>query len=185
MIKDRIKNKQEELCRLKSRYKELSSKIKDVFFEKDYYKSSDSPKKLLTEERVFQAALCLLEEYCPGHYFNTKVTRAKDYRDGYEKVLDYYFIYSDRGFNQLKGDSYVVLRKKNIKALKDRCKKIWIKEVSENISSSTILGFEEWLKKTSIDDILSLMHEYFRKDISVITDKSLGIKDVVFLKKTY
>jgi hypothetical protein len=186
MIKDEIKYKQQELVRLKQKYKTLVEDIKKTFFDKVDYWVDDSPRKPSGEKYVLQAALCLVEGKCPRYSFNLDLRQAKSWAKGKEdKWLDYFIINQER-FDFGNGiPATIVIRKKNLKLLTDICQKLWVKQISDSFGPKTKLGFEEWLDETSVDKILELMIENFNSHkgnrVFHVTDKNLYVKDVVII----
>jgi hypothetical protein len=186
MIKDEIKYAQRNLADLKMRYKNLVKEIKETFYDKVRYLDDDSPRKPKNEQQKLQAALCLVEGRCPRSRYNFDIRQAKTWKKGEPDVwLDYWYINQDRFNNNSGIPPTIVIKKKNLKLLKDICKELWIKEVGASFRPNTTLGLEEWIEKTDVDKIYKLMCENLNEvrdtRVNLVTDKNLSIKDIVVI----
>lgn len=124
------------------------------------------------------AAYCLAQESCPRYSYNLNINKAEEWNSNPAKYIEKWYLYSDKFKTESGTYPVIIIKKKNIKLLEDICKKMWVKEVSEN---HTTLGFEDWLKNVSEDKILNLMHEHMNNRVDVVTDRNLYIKDIVIV----
>lgn len=182
MIKDEILQTQRKLARLKESYKKLVDDIKKVFYDKEDYWDENSPRKPRNEAAKMQAALCLAQGETPRYSFDLTIQKAKNWISKNNQVqLDYWIVYQEI-FEYGGGISpTIIIYKKNIKLLREICKKLWIQEVN---NSYTTLGFEEWLEATDVDKIFELMSNGLNKDskrFHLVTDKNLYLKDIIVI----
>jgi hypothetical protein len=134
------------------------------------------------------AAFCLAEEKVEMRSkYSYSIRQSQKWGSGnkHEGYHDYFFINQEK-YKEHGGmvPPTILIRKKNIKQLKDICQKIWVYEVSASFSPNTTLGFEEWLESKSNDDILELLYDWGRKnkrEVKCITDASMYVRDVVIV----
>jgi hypothetical protein len=188
MIKNEIESTKIKLANLKETYKVLIKDIKETFFEKKEYFVDDSPRKPRNESQKFQAALCLAQENCPRSRYDLEIRKAsewKNYRDK-ETIWYNYYLINQKRFEGRNGISAtIIIRKKNLKLLKEICTGIWAKEVGSSYRPNTILGFEDWLEKVEIDKLYELICRSFNEKnserIILVNERSLSVKDVVVI----
>jgi hypothetical protein len=185
MIKDEIKYAESNLSQLKCKYKELVIDIKKVFYEKVDYWDDNSPRKPKNDKQKFQAALSLVEGRCPRISYDLNISQAKSWKNESYVWFDYWTIHQER-FDCGNGIlATTIIRKKNIKLLKDICKDLWIKEVSASYWPNTVFGLDEWIEKTDVDKIYELMckhlNEHKKTRVNMVTDRSLYLKDIVII----
>jgi len=187
MIKDEIQSAKYNLARLKESYKNLVKEIKETFYDKVEYFVDDSPRKPRGEKEKMQAAICLAQNKCPRSSYDLTIRQAKEWHKGKEsKWLQYWIVNQDR-FKDHSGTTgaTIVIKKNDLRLLKDICKELWIKEVSNSFSPNTLLGFENWLEKTHVDKIYDLMCENLNEvnstRVQLVTDRSLFLKDIIVI----
>ncbi len=185
MIKDEISIAQANLKRLKERYNKLVIDIKETFYDKEDYWTDDSPRKPKNEKSRMQAAICLAQGASERHSFDLDLRKAENWISRDNRVqLDYWIVNQDRFKDNGSIPPTIVIHKKNIKLLRDECKKLWIKEVGSSFRPNTLLGFEDWLEATDVEKILELMFDSFNENderMHLITDKNLYLKDIVVI----
>jgi hypothetical protein len=194
MLKDKIQEMRSEVKRLSEKYNALIENIKDSFYEHESYFDKTSKKKPGNKSDLMCAAYCLAMAIVPRSKYSVefRISQSKTWNKEPVEYFPDFYIHDERNFGNHHGTKAVhVLDKKDIKILNDICKYIWIKEVGNDFRPKTLLGFEDWLKQTSVDDILSLMQEYLEGRVDVVNERKLGIKDIVIIypndkpKKTY
>jgi len=181
MIKDEITLAQHELSRLKEQYKNLVQKIKETFYEKEEYFVEDSPRKPRGETSKMSAAYCLAQGKCPRGSYDLRISKAEEWKSNPTKYIEKWYLYSDKFKTESGTSPVIILKKKNIKLLRDICREMWVKEISNHYSPNTLLGFEDWMKDVSEDKILNLMHEHMNNRVDVVTDRNLFLKDIVIV----
>jgi len=183
MIKYEIQNTQQELSRLKAKYKKLVSEIKERFYDKVDYWEENSPRKPRGDKQIMQAAICLLEGVCPNYNFQLDVRRAEEWVRGGDNIpLDYYYTNQDK-FDYGNGiPPTIIIKKKNLKLLKEFCKKAWLKAVDDG---ETTLGLNDWVNSVNIDKLFSIicnsLNNHKTNRVHLITDRNLYIKDIVII----
>lgn len=187
MIKDEISEMQSRLSFLKERYKDLVEKIKDVLYEHEVYLDKTSKKKPKCDKDIMSAAYSIVIGSAPHHKYDLNINRAKLWNKGksdHETPLDFWYVYSDR-FKDFHGTTspVIVLHKKHLKSIdKDYLIKAWASEVSVDRSRpNTTLGFNDWIKEVSIDDLFDILSENMKDRVEIISEKSLGVKDIVVI----
>jgi len=185
-IKKEIKDHREKAKALKKEYDSLVESIKNAFFEHEDYWDKNSKIKPKTELARMNAAYCLAMRKAPKSGFsfdlNYNINQANEWKSDPKVHYDYFYVW-DKYFENRFGSTKAVLlvKKKNIKLLKENCKEAWKHAVNESFSGSTTLGFEEWLERSTPDEILSKMHSVYEGSIDVITDRKLYLKDIVII----
>lgn len=181
-LKDDIKNTQEELRRLKEEYKSLCDTIKNTFFDRKDFFDKESPLVLKDEENTMKVAYCLSERQC---YYQSRygLNSRRPYKNWETKERGNIFIVGeDRDpFSHSQSEGKTLVRLKHIKELKEICMKIWIKEVGASYSPNTTLGFDDWLEKTSNEEILKLMKDIDHEKVILINDPSMKVRNIVVI----
>lgn len=185
MIKDEIRQAQNNLARLKETYKKLVSDIKNTFYDKENYFVDNSPRKPRTEVAKMQAAVCLAQGKAEKYSFELNIRRAEKWESRDNRVqLDYWVANQERFKNSSGIEPTIIIEKKNLKLLSQICRNLWVKEVGNSFRPNTLLGFEDWLSQTSVDDIFDLMINSINEKeerMFLVTDKNLYIKDIVVI----
>jgi len=181
MIKDEITLAQYELSRLKESYKNLVQKIKETFYEGIDWRDKESPRKPRGETSKMSAAYCLAQGNCPRYSHDLRISKAEEWKSNPAKYIEKWYLYSDKFKTESGTSPVIILKKKNIKLLRDICREMWVKEISNYYSPNTLLGFEDWMKEVSEDKILKLMLEHMNNRVDVVTDRNLYLKDIVIV----
>lgn len=182
-IKDKISEHKDRAKMLKEKYDDLVDKIKNAFYEHEDYWDKTSKQKPKTEHAVMNAAYCYAMMIAPKSQFSFDIdytlNQAEEWRSDPKVYYDYFYIWDKTFENRFGSTKPVYLaRKKNIKLLEKQCKKAWMYAVKEE---KTTLGFDDWLNKSTPDEILSLFYRVYEKRIDVITDRKLYLKDIVII----
>lgn len=185
MIKDEILQTQIKLARLKENYKKLVDDIKKVFYDKEDYWDENSLRKPRNEAAKMQAALCLAQGKTERYSFDLTIRKAENWISKDNRVqLDYWVVNQEKFKDNGTTPPTIIIYKKNIKLLRSECRDLWIKEVANSYRPKTLLGFEDWLKQTSVDYILELMFDSeneISERIHLVTDKNLYLKDIIII----
>lgn len=181
LITEKIQSYKSEINRLQERYKELVSDIKNTFYEHTEYFDKTTPLKPTSDTAIMSAAFCFANGRCPRSKYNLDIRRADVWKSEPKAYLDYWLVYPDEfNSNGLKTPTRI-LRKDDIKILEDDCKEAWKYVVNGKFGKSTVLGFSEWLEKTSCDKIIEILHEIYEDRIIEVTEKKLYLKDIIII----
>ena len=184
MLKDKIQDMRSEVKRLSERYNILVENIKDSFYEHENYFEKTGKIRPNSKSDLMSAAYCLAMAIAPRSRYSVEfsINQATAWKKEPKEYFPNFYIYDERKFGGHHGTKPVhVLKKKDLKILDDICKELWIKEVGNDFRPKTLLGFEDWIEATSVDDILRLMREHLENRIDVVTERKLGIKDIVVI----
>jgi hypothetical protein len=173
-----------EVKRLSEKYNTLVESVKDAFYEYENYFEKTGKIRPSSKSDLMSAAYCLAMAIAPRSKYsvNFNISQAKTWKKEPAEYFPNFYIYDEREFGGHNGTKAVhVLHKKDLKVLDEICKELWIKEVGNDFRPKTLLGLEDWMQQTSVDDILNLMQEHLEGRVDVVTERKLGIKDIVII----
>lgn len=195
-IKQRIERKEDNIKTLKAEYKVLIDSIKTNVYDYNnhvFHGEKKDGKPRADTQRVIAISYFVFEDApSDGYSNNINVSNPQYFCKDDEKFKDenenIFYIYNSK-FKTSRGTSPIVfVKKKNIKQLRSTCKEVWQELVSSKYSESVELSLDEWIKKTSADDIVNLLINNENIHLEVVNEPKLGIKDWVVIypeKKSY